>query len=67
MAVTNLLKKPTKKFSRKKNSEDSSYANNGLIKLDTGNLKLPTQLIEEQGEVDKPFWQIEPALWYFLL
>jgi len=65
MAVTNLFRKPLKKKSNKKAKENSlsdSNDDNGVIKLDTGKLKLPTQLIEEQGEADKPVWQIEPVI-----
>ncbi|MBI4854801.1 MAG: hypothetical protein HY819_23635 [Acidobacteria bacterium] len=61
MAIKNLFRKSSKKKPSKK--EDSfSDNNNGVIKFDTGKLKLPTQLIEEQGEMDKPFWQIEPII-----
>lgn len=42
--------------------EISNSENNGLIKIDTGKLQLPTQLIEEQEEKDTSFWQIEPAI-----
>lgn len=62
MAIKNLFRK-SKKRSRKSTKENSfSDSEDGVIKFDTGKLKLPTQLIEEQGEVDKPFWQIEPVI-----
>ncbi|KAF0249345.1 MAG: hypothetical protein FD167_1250 [bacterium] len=62
MAITNLSRKPTNKKSNKKSKENISDPDDGVIKLDTSNLKLPTQLIEEQSEVDKPFWEMEPVI-----
>lgn len=34
----------------------------GVIKVDTGMLKLPIQLMEEESEESRPFWQVEPAI-----
>lgn len=62
MAIKNLFRKSSKKKSRKSTKESSFSDSDGVIKFDTGKLNLPTQLIEEQGEVDKPFWQIEPVI-----
>ncbi|MFY9226263.1 MAG: hypothetical protein WAQ98_26535 [Blastocatellia bacterium] len=34
----------------------------GVIKVDTGMLKLPIQLMEEESEENSHFWQIDPAI-----
>lgn len=62
MAIKNLFRKLSKKKGRKFTKDNSFSDSDGVIKFDTGKLNLPTQLIEEQGEVDKPFWQIEPII-----
>jgi hypothetical protein len=60
MAIKNFFRKPKKKT--RKNKKEISLSDDGLINFDTGKLNLPTQLIEEQGEIDKPFWHIEPII-----
>lgn len=62
MAVTNLLRQSNKKKNKSDQEKPLLDSEDGLIKLDTGKLKLPTQIIEEQGEIDRPFWQIEPVI-----
>lgn len=53
----------TNSDSKQSNKEETSDSeNNGLIKIDTGKLQLPTQIIEEQEEKDTSFWQIDPAI-----
>jgi hypothetical protein len=60
------LRRAKKKIKSQKELENivnnTNNDNEGIIKVDTGMLKLPIQIMEEESEESRPFWQIEPAI-----
>lgn len=60
------LRRAKKKIKSQKELENivnnTNNDNEGIIKVDTGMLKLPIQIMEEESEESRSFWQIEPAI-----
>ncbi|MBK7995391.1 MAG: hypothetical protein IPK14_19030 [Blastocatellia bacterium] len=60
------LRRAKKKIKSQKELENivnnTNNDSEGVIKVDTGMLKLPIQLMEEESDESRPFWQIEPAI-----
>lgn len=60
------LRQTKKKIKSQKELENivnnTNNDSEGVIKVDTGMLKLPIQLMEEESEENSHFWQIEPAI-----